>query len=129
MCCTFMAILLGRSSKDPNLLYPLETWEMNLGDKCELGSQLRPHVMWFGEAVPAMEDAYQVIADTDILIVVGTSLNVYPAAGLIHFAPAHSKKYLVDPKEVPVSDVDNLSFIQDVASAGVSGLTEELLSA
>ena len=122
-------ITYSRSSNNPNLLYPIDGWKLELGQKCELGSQLRPHVVWFGEAVPAMDDAYQVIVDADILLVIGISLNVYPAAGLIHFAPEQSRKYLVDPQEVAVTNVSNLSFIQATAGEGVSQLANDLLNA
>ena len=71
-----------RSTKDPLLIYPLNHWEIKMGDTCELGSQLRPHIVWFGEEVPAMADAIPIVESADILCIIGTSLNVYPAAGL-----------------------------------------------
>ncbi|MDR0824622.1 MAG: NAD-dependent deacylase, partial [Prevotella sp.] len=74
-----------RSSVDPSLIYTLtpENFEIHLGDKCEKGSQLRPHIVWFGEAVPMIEKAVDIVGKADILVVIGTSLNVYPAAGLL----------------------------------------------
>lgn len=122
-------ICYGRSTKDPNLLYPLEHWEMAMGDKCELGSQLRPHVVWFGEAVPAMEQAAEIASTADIFIVVGTSLNVYPAAGLTHYAPAGIPMYVIDPNEVGAETVPNAEHIKEKASTGLTRLAVELLSA
>jgi len=75
----------ARSSVDDSLIYDMEGWELKFGDLCEKGSQLRPHVVWFGEAVPALDDALKIVQKADILVVIGTSLNVYPAAGLINY--------------------------------------------
>src|SRR6056297_3048523 len=77
----------ARSTKNPTLIYDIEGAELNMGDTCELGSQLRPHVVWFGEAVPAMNEAVDIVSEADVLLVIGTSLNVYPAAGLLHYCP------------------------------------------
>ena len=121
-------ITFSRSSSNPELLYPIDGWKLELGQKCKLGSQLRPHVVWFGEAVPAMEDAYRIASTADIFIVVGTSLNVYPAAGLVNFAPYTSAMYLIDPKEVAVEDQPNLTVYKEKASTGVTRLANELLS-
>jgi NAD-dependent deacetylase len=90
-------LMKARSTVDPSLIYTLDHWEMKIGDKCEKGSQLRPHIVWFGEAVPAMEDAIAITESADILCVIGTSLNVYPAAGLIHYAPESILVFLIDP--------------------------------
>jgi NAD-dependent deacetylase len=73
----------SRSSVDPSLIYEINGWELKIGDKCEKGSQLRPHIVWFGEMVPAMEEAAEITRTADILLIVGTSLVVYPAAGLV----------------------------------------------
>lgn len=78
--------------------YPIEGWELSPDDLCENGYPLRPHVVWFGEAVPEMERAIETLSDADYLIVIGTSLNVYPAAGLIHYVSNSCKKFIVDPK-------------------------------
>lgn len=91
---------VARSTADPGLLYPLEGRDIRLGDTCERGSQLRPHVVWFGEAVPAMEKAEAIVATADVLVVVGTSLAVYPAAGLAYAAPDKAIRYLINP-EIP----------------------------
>jgi NAD-dependent deacetylase len=93
-------ILKSRSSKDATLVYPVQGWEIKLGDLCERGYQLRPHIVWFGESVPAMGKAIEIVAKADIVAVVGTSLRVYPAAGLIDYAPKHSRKFLIDPAPI-----------------------------
>ncbi|MFM8740010.1 MAG: SIR2 family NAD-dependent protein deacylase, partial [Cytophagales bacterium] len=84
----------SRSTLDPTLTYKIEGWELNRGDKCERGSQLRPNIVWFGEAVPMMETAAQIAATSDIFLIVGTSLVVYPAARLIDYVPDQIKKYV-----------------------------------
>src|ERR1035437_4565135 len=90
-------LMKARSSVNPSLVYTLDHWEMKMGDKCEKSSQLRPHIVWFGEEVPAMEEAISIIEAADYLCVIGTSLNVYPAAGLIHYAPQNIPVFLIDP--------------------------------
>ncbi len=90
----------ARSSSDETLVYPLENWELKMGDVCARGSQLRPHIVWFGEAVPAMEEAIEIVASADIVAVVGTSMTVYPAAGLIDFAPPDCRIYFIDPADL-----------------------------
>ena len=82
----------ARSTTNPELIYDIKGWELKKGDKCERGSQLRPHIVWFGEEVPNIVTAAQISSKADIYIVIGTSLNVYPAAGLMSYAlPAHCK--------------------------------------
>jgi NAD-dependent deacetylase len=78
-------------------LYPIDGWELTQNDLCDNGFRLRPHVVWFGESVPALEDAIPIIEKSDFFIVIGTSLQVYPAAGLIHYAPQTATKILIDP--------------------------------
>lgn len=90
-------LVKARSSVDPSLVYTIGDKEINLGDKCEKGSQLRPHIVWFGEEVPAMDQAIKTVESAAILCIIGTSLNVYPAAGLINHAPAGCRIYLIDP--------------------------------
>lgn len=120
-------IMKSRSTLDPSLIYSIEGPDLKLGDTCEKGSQLRPHIVWFGELVPAMELAYCMAETADLFIVVGTSLAVYPAAGIVDFAPSHIPKYLVDPADVSVSRVQNLTIIKDKAGSGLTRLAEELL--
>lgn len=119
-------IMKMQSSLDPELVYPMKKAEINPGDKCEKGSQLRPHIVWFGEMVPEMENAISLMTDADIFITVGTSLVVYPAAGLVHYAPSKSIKYLVDPGDFDSSVLSNLRHIKQVASSGLKILQEEL---
>lgn len=112
-----------RSTLDPSLIYTLtqDNWEIKLGDKCEKGSQLRPHIVWFGEAVPMIEEAMHTVQKADILVVIGTSLNVYPAAGLLNFVRSGIPIFLIDPNEVKTSRND-IYFIKEGASAGVEKL-------
>lgn len=120
-------VLKAQSSEDESLIYDIDGWELHMGQLCERGSQLRPHVVWFGEAVPNMEVAHEMTRSADYLLIIGTSLNVYPAAGLIHFAPPTCKKYLVDPSEVKLWDIENLRVIREAATSGVPRLVQMLL--
>lgn len=117
----------ARSTVNDELLYDIKGWELNSGDLCELGSQLRPHVVWFGEAVPNMENAHELAKTADLLLIIGTSLNVYPAAGLIHYAPPRCKKFLIDPSEVKLWDIENLKVYRETAAAGVPKIAKMLL--
>ncbi|MFT5723645.1 MAG: NAD-dependent deacetylase [Bacteroidia bacterium] len=90
-------ILKSRSSADESLVFEMTTDTISLGDLCPLRSQLRPHIVWFGEAVPMIEQATEVVSGADVLLVIGTSMEVYPAAGLVQFAPADCPIYLIDP--------------------------------
>jgi NAD-dependent deacetylase len=121
-------IMKSRSTLDPALIYDIKGSDLKLGDKCRKGSQLRPHIVWFGEVVPEMERAYLLAEQSDIFIVVGTSLNVYPAAGLIDFVPGDTPKYIVDPSSFKISGIRNLNFIKEKASVGVPTLAEQLLN-
>jgi NAD-dependent deacetylase len=117
----------SRSTCDETLVYPIKGWELKLGDKCEKGSQLRPHIVWFGEAVPMMERAAHIASEADVFVVVGTSMQVYPAAGLIDYVNHNVNKYLVDPKVPDLSHIPNLHLIADKASTGMAKLKELLL--
>lgn len=116
-----------RSTENPNDIRILteDNIEVNLGDVDERGYQLRPHIVWFGEAVPMIEEAVKVVQKADILIIIGTSLNVYPAAGLLDFAPNNTPVYLIDPKEVTVRR-QGVKHIQKGASEGMRELKEIL---
>ncbi|MES2286982.1 MAG: NAD-dependent deacylase [Bacteroidota bacterium] len=120
-------IIKSRNTTAPSLIYNIKGTELNIGDTCEKGSQLRPHIVWFGEQVPEMENAYLIADKATILIVIGTSLAVYPAAGLIDYTPRHIPKYLIDPSDVNVNGVDNLTIIKEKASIGLPMLAQELL--
>ena len=117
----------ARSTVDPALIYEIGYNDIKPGDKCEKGSQLRPHIVWFGEEVPNMDEAANITGDADIFVVVGSSLNVYPAAGLINYAPSKASLWLIDPKEVSVPVNRRVEVIREVASVGVRILTEKLL--
>jgi len=117
-----------RSTVDPDLIYKLNGWELKFGDKCEKGSQLRPHIVWFGESVPMIEPAFKIVSQAEILLVIGTSMVVYPAAGLINYVSQEVPKYYIDPKAFPVSGVENLTIIKERAAVGVPKLVEELLN-
>jgi NAD-dependent deacetylase len=89
-------IMLARSTRDPSLVHHLGDRDIELGEMCELGSQLRPHIVWFGEMVPAMDEAVELVAEADVLLVVGTSLQVYPAAGLVFDTPRRARRIVVN---------------------------------
>jgi len=116
----------ARSTADENLIYDIEGWELKLGDKCEKDSQLRPHVVWFGEPVNAILDAAYVCEKADIFVVVGTSLNVYPAAGLLDYVPNTTPIFLIDPNHVNASYYSQITYIQEKATTGISKLVEIL---
>jgi len=109
-----------------NEYYIQENWAVKKGDVCPEGYQLRPHVVWFGEEVPMMDQAIDQILKADIVIVVGTSLNVYPAAGIVSYAPKKAKFYLIDPGVVNVPS--SFTVIQAPASIGVPELVEKLIN-
>ena len=115
-----------RSSKNPNLIYDLEGWELKLGTKCEDGSVLRPHIVWFGEAVPNIEPARELVEQADILVIIGTSLAVYPAAGLLRYAPRGCRVLLIDPKIPEGVRNSTIELIEKGASEGVRILKEKL---
>ena len=92
--------------------------EIHIGDKAPNGSQLRPHIVWFGEAVPKIETAANAVMDADILLIVGTSMQVYPAAGLYRYASMDTPIYIIDPQDVPVHD-KRITHIKDVATKGM----------
>ena len=114
-----------RSTVDPDLVYDWET-DVNIGDKCERGSQLRPHIVWFGEAVPLIEVSAQICQIADIFIIVGTSMQVYPAAGLVNYVDDDVPKFFIDPKPATVN-VPNLRVIEDKASTGVRHVVNLLM--
>jgi NAD-dependent deacetylase len=115
-----------RSSLDESLVYDLEGWEVNIGDLCEKGSQLRPHIVWFGEPVPMMEVAIEETLTAEVFVVVGTSLAVYPAASLIDFIPQTALRFLVDPVIPENQSMKGFHLIQEPATTGVLKLLENL---
>lgn len=116
-----------RSTADESLIYDV-VGDLNLGDKCPKGSQLRPHIVWFGEAVPLIEKATAISIDSDIFVVVGTSMQVYPAAGIIDWLPQDTLKFLVDLNPPKVAgNLKNLTVISGKASTGMEELKKILL--
>ncbi len=118
----------ARSSKDPGKVTDIGYREILPGEKAPDGSPLRPDIVWFGEAVPAMEEASDIASGADIFVVAGTSLNVYPAAGLIHYVPATTPVFLIDPKPVTVYTNHKVHYIAEGAGKGVAILAEKLES-
>jgi NAD-dependent deacetylase len=117
----------SRSTQDERLVYPIKGWELKRGDCCEKGSQLRPNIVWFGEMVPLMDVAAHHASKADVFLVVGTSMLVYPAAGLIHYVNHDTPKFVVDPKLPDVGSVPLLHMIADKASTGMERVRTELL--
>ncbi len=117
----------ARSTTDPTLIYDIGYKDLIKGDKCEKGSQLRPHIVWFGEAVPMMDEAARISSGADIFAVIGSSLNVYPAAGLIQYAPPQASLWLIDPNDVDVPISRHVEVIKEPASKGVALMTERQL--
>ena len=117
-----------RSTSDPSLVYDLEGWELKQGDLCEKGSQLRPHIVWFGEAVPMIEPAIELASQADVFIVAGTSLVVYPAASLLDFVAAEIPKFIVDPKIPAISKSKNMYLFEEPASTGLPKIKEILIN-
>lgn len=117
----------SQSSINSKLTYDIDGWELKFGELCELGSQLRPHVVWFGEEVPMLNIAAKEIEDADMLVVIGTSLKVYPAASLINFTNRGAKLIVIDP-ERPENLPNHASWIPEIASKGIEILTRKFVS-
>ena len=119
-------IMKSRSTTKNELVYELNHWEIKAGDVCEVGSQLRPHIVWFGEDVPEMEKATALAEEADIFITIGTSLNVYPAANLIHVVKDEIPKFLLDPGDFNLDYIKNLTIIKANAIEGMKVLSKKL---
>ncbi len=117
-------IIKSRSTVDPSLIYKIEGDLLSEGERCEKGSQLRPHIVWFGEMVPALENAASIVSAADIFIVVGTSLAVYPAAGLINSTKDDCERYYVDPAG---EDLSGFFVIRENAGKGIPKLVDNLI--
>ena len=117
-------IFKSQSSVNPTLIYSISGTELNEGEKCEQGSQLRPHIVWFGEMVPVLEEAEMLVSKADIFIVVGTSLAVYPAAGLLNYTTQESEKYIIDPV---ATEISGFISIGEKAGTGIPKLVERLM--
>ena len=118
-------LLKVRSCGDESLIYDCRK-DIKLGDFCEKGHQLRPHIVWFGEMVPMIEPATELVSQADIFAVIGTSLLVYPAAGLINFTRNGIPKFLIDPM-IPNTPVKNTEFIEATAAIGTPKLAKKLI--
>ncbi len=120
-------LLKARSTNNPNLVYDCKI-DINIGDLCENNSQLRPHIVWFGEAVPLFEKAIEIVADADILVIIGTSMQVYPAASLVQYIMYKTPIYFINPKiEIHTNEFENLTLIQEKATIGVQKLISDFL--
>ena len=117
----------ARSTAYPFQVYDLEEWELNVGDKCENGHQLRPHIVWFGEEVPNLQVATEIVSESDAVIIVGTSLNVYPAASLYQFAKPNCPIWIVDPKADELVYPDSITPINEKAGAALPRLIQSIL--
>ena len=117
----------ARSTFNPQLVYEIEDWSLNIGDKCERGSQLRPHIVWFGEEVPMLQVAAEIIEKSDLFVVVGTSLQVYPAAGLIHHAHGASHKFFVDPAAHDLISKSGWTVVSKGAAEGLQEIDRVML--
>lgn len=119
-------LLKARSSGNEN---DVQLWKKDivLGDTCKAGFQMRPHIVWFGEAVPMFEKAITEIKDAEVVIIIGTSMQVYPAAGLIHYAPQNIPIYFIDPKPNIETTLNNLTVIEEKATTGVKKVAALLL--
>jgi len=116
----------ARSSRNPAMITDIGYRDILPGEKAADGTPLRPNIVWFGEAVPAMEKAADMASYADIFAVIGTSLNVYPAAGLIHYVAMITPLFIIDPKPVTVYTDHNIDYIAEGAGRGVAILTEKL---
>lgn len=116
-----------RSVDDKYEILDIGYKKIKMGDKSPKGGQLRPHIVWFGEAVPEIENAARIMQTADLVLVVGTSLQVYPAAGLIHYSPARIPFFYVDPRAEQISGVSNLTIVQDKAVGGMEKLKAILI--
>lgn len=112
-------ITKSRSTMDPELVYDIAGWELKMGALCEKGHQLRPHIVWFGEPVPLIETAAVKVSEADVLLVIGTSLVVYPAAGLVQYVSPGVPVYVIDPEAPAITPGGTVHFIRQAATLGV----------
>ena len=118
-----------RSERNPELIVPIEGWEQKMDARADDGALLRPHIVFFGESVPMFDEATRIAASADVMIVVGTSLAVYPAASLVRYARAGVPVYVVDPGNPDVAMIRNpLTHIKARAAEGMPALAEQLIS-
>ncbi len=121
-------ITKAHSTLNAHLVYDIEGWELKMGDVCELGAQLRPHIVWFGEPVPMIAPAIKLVKEADVLAVIGTSLQVYPAAGLIDLVKPNTPIVVIDPSTPGVKHTKcNVTYINQIATVGVTQWVESLI--
>jgi NAD-dependent deacetylase len=121
-------IMKARSTGNPKLIYPLDKDEIKMGETCEEGHQLRPHIVWFGEEVPMLEYGLALAMLADIFIIVGTSMVVYPANTLVHYVPERCKVFVVDPNHPAMSSATRFEFIQEPATTGLPKLVDRIIA-
>lgn len=121
-------LMKARSTANPQLVYSMEKWELKLGDTCELGSQLRPHIVWFGEYVPNFDKAIKLVNKARLLVVIGTSLMVYPAASLLAYANQNCHIVLIDPNASPINSRQQIEIIHEKAAKAVPEFVHKLRS-
>lgn len=109
----------ARSTQAPKYIKELDSWKLNIGDLCPLGSQLRPNIVWFGEAVPNIERAIEITKSADLFLIIGTSLNVYPAANLYQYLKPATPIFIIDPNTIETLLNDSITHIKNVASKGL----------
>ena len=116
----------SRSTSNPELIYDIDGPELNLGDTCELGSQLRPHIVWFGEAVTAFEDAVEITRQAEIFVIIGTALAVYPAAGLVNYLQPDTPIFIINPDGGSQQFSSQIEIIETGAVEGLPILKRKL---
>lgn len=116
----------SRSTADENLIYDIDGSELNVGDTCEKGSQLRPHIVWFGESVPNIEKAFEIVTKAQIFVIIGTSLAVYPAASLVHYLKPNVPVFVINPDTQGQDLSKHATRIETNAGEGVKILTQKL---
>jgi NAD-dependent deacetylase len=119
-------LLKSRSTIDLDLVYDCID-DIKMGDLCEKGSQIRPNIVWFGEAVPLFEDAISIAETADILLIIGTSLVVYPAAGLTEYVPKNIPIYVIDPNNPPINFRNNVHYFTEKATSGTQKIKKILM--
>lgn len=109
------------------MIYDVNGWQLDIGDNCEKGSQLRPNIVWFGEMVPLMDIAIDEVSSCDLFMVIGTSMAVYPAAGLINYVKSNVPKYIIDPNLPAIERKENMYLYEEKGSVGVPKVAKVLL--
>ncbi len=117
----------ARSTGPSKKVFGIDGWQLDLGDRCPQGYQLRPHIVWFGEEVTEMSRAAEIVSTSDIVIIVGTSMNVYPANGLIRYAPRHARVWVIDPNATELHSVGRATVLREKAGIALPRLVADLV--